>query len=112
MKKIVFFLIGFTLFFISCEQNTVLSELKDDSISKITTRNYRVTIEQAINEVNSLLDIIDGNNASNGIIVTMNTKQRRIVKDVNVATNKSNDNGLTLMSAGYNYQNKIIFVNH
>jgi hypothetical protein len=107
MKKILFILIGFTLLFISCDKSSnLLPEPKGDN-SKTTRRDYRVTVEQAINEVNSLLNIIDGNNTGNGTMATMSAKQHRTVKDVNVITTKSNDNGLMLMSAGANSNSTI-----
>jgi len=99
MKKYFFLLVGFVLLFASCENNMqpdLMPDPKDDI--KIETR-FRISVDDAINNVNSLLDIIDNNNTGNGNMVTMNAKAKRTIKDVNVVTSKAKNTGLMLMSS-------------
>jgi hypothetical protein len=100
MKKFGLFLIVFALFCGSCEKDNVLlqnDEINDNKEVKTEQPNYRISIDEAINEVNSLLDAID-NNTGNGNTVMMQTAgRRRTIKDVEVATKPHT--GLTLMNA-------------
>jgi hypothetical protein len=98
MKKIGLFLIVFVLFCVSCEKdNVLLQETRiNDSKENTAKINYRVSIDEAINEVNSLLDAID-NNTGNGNAVTITAGKGRIIKDVQVATKPNKE--LTLMNA-------------
>ncbi|MDR2126857.1 MAG: C10 family peptidase, partial [Prevotellaceae bacterium] len=104
MKKILFLLTGFTLFFTSCEKDSNMSE-SENSINGKTQRNYRITVDEAINNVNSLLDIIDNNNSGNGNVTMSTTTHRRIIKDVSVMSKQdfnlinNSNTALTLMSA-------------
>jgi hypothetical protein len=63
-----------------------------------STTNYRITVDEAITNVNSLFDIID-NNKSNGTMTTMSAKTHYLViKNVNVVTSKPKNAELTLMN--------------
>ncbi|MDR1347075.1 MAG: C10 family peptidase [Prevotellaceae bacterium] len=99
MKKIGLFLIAFVLFCVSCEkENTLLQkdEINDNKEVKAKS-NYRISIDDAINEVISLLDVIDNNTGNGNTVTTLSASKRRVIKDVQVATKPRT--GLTLMSA-------------
>jgi hypothetical protein len=99
MKNLLFLLISFTLLFSSCENDINVPEQPQNDIGSKIQRNYRITVDEAINNVNSLLDIIDNNSSSSGNVTMKATVKYRSIKDVSVVTNKPKTTGYTLMNA-------------
>jgi hypothetical protein len=100
MKKI--FLIVFVLFCVSCEKDNALLQQDENNDNKEevqTEFNYRISIDDAINEVNSLLDAIDNNTGNGSNNNMMRAKHYRTIKDISVITNKPESDVMLMNNA-------------